>query len=122
VEWKTILSRRKKKEFEILAGSWIADYGDPNGFLDIFCPDAQNIPGYNNPQYAQLIKKAEHTFNPIQRHTLFQKAEAILLKDKPVIPIYHTATPTLVNKKRIQGWCNNAHGFHPSWDLTCKIN
>jgi oligopeptide transport system substrate-binding protein len=120
LEWKAMLSRRTKKEFDIIAGSWLGDYGDPTAFLDIFCPLPDNMPGYNNPAYTNLINRAHSALNNTQRLGLLKQAETILLKDKPIIPIYHTTTTILVNKQRVHGWIPNAYGFHPSWDLTYK--
>lgn len=105
VEWRTVLSRREKKDYQVLAGSWVADYNDAEAFLGMFQSSVgkQNIPGFSNSVYDALMGEAAKTLDLEKRSGLLKKAEAILLHEAPVIPIYHTTNVALVTPK-LKGW------------------
>jgi len=44
---------------DIARAGWIADYPDPNTFLDMFVTDGgNNRTGWSNPRYDELIARA----------------------------------------------------------------
>jgi ABC-type oligopeptide transport system substrate-binding subunit len=81
--------------------SWIADYPDPQDFLDIlFHSNSQgNQTNYSNPQVDALLEKARVETNPDTRMQLYRQAEQIIIQDTPVVPLYHNVTYTLVKPK-----------------------
>jgi oligopeptide transport system substrate-binding protein len=50
---------------------------------------------------------------------MLEKAEAIFLKDLPIIPIYHYTTKHMVSSK-LAGWEFNVLDYHLSRDLSFK--
>ncbi|MFO0946549.1 MAG: peptide ABC transporter substrate-binding protein [Planctomycetota bacterium] len=55
-EWGVFLDTRRTGAFDIARSAWIADYPDPNTFLDMFTTGNQNNdPKYSQPLYDRLI-------------------------------------------------------------------
>ena len=72
-----------------------------------------NPAGYANAEYDALMRKAETETDLEVRAKLMQKAESILLRDLPIIPIYHYTTQHLVSP-RVKGWKDNVMDVHPT--------
>jgi oligopeptide transport system substrate-binding protein len=69
---------------------WIQDYPSIQDFLEpIFTNGATaNDTKYNNPKFDKLIAEGNQAPNLKQANKYYQKAEALLAKDMPSIPIY----------------------------------
>lgn len=116
-EWKVYLATRKERNFDIVRASWIGDYVDPNTFLSLITSEnGNNHTNWGNEEYDQLIQKAALTQAPQARMELFQKAEAILIEEMPVIPIYFYVRSTLIDES-VQGWYPNILDYHPYQDV-----
>ena len=117
-EWKVYLTTRKAKQFEVLRAGWIGDYNDANTFLELLKGDVgtMNPAGYVNSEYDALMRKAEKETDLAARAKLMQRAETILLKELPIIPIYHYTTQHLV-ASRVKGWKDNVMDVHPTRHL-----
>ena len=85
----------------------MADYYDPNSFLDMFVTEGgNNDTGWSNARYDELIGLAARTEDQHQRMEYFQEAEAILLDEAPVAPIYFYQYNHLVSPS-VRGWHSN---------------
>ena len=71
-----------------------------------------NQTGWSNARYDQLIQEAGKASAPTARFEKFQEAEAILLAEMPVIPIYFYVSLSLV-KPNVRGWYPNILDHHP---------
>jgi oligopeptide transport system substrate-binding protein len=120
-EWKVYLGTRHDKQFQVARAAWIGDYEDPTTFLTLFLSDAgdQNDAGYNNPDYDKLVKDSAKETDPDKRMKMLEQAEAIFLKDMPIIPIYHYTTKHMVSAKLV-GWEPNVLDYHLARDLSLK--
>ncbi len=95
-EWKVYLDTQIKMDFTISRRGWVADYPDPNTFLDLFVTDGgNNKTGWSNKEYDNYIHLAGQTMDEQKRFDYFHKAEAILLKELPLLPIYFYTKPRL---------------------------
>lgn len=112
-EWKAYLqSRRLKARTQVFRAGWIGDYNDANSFLEILhSAHGLNDSGYANTAYDALLEKAAVEVDPTRRAQWMQDAEALLLQDLPVIPIYFYVTKRLVSP-RVQGWQGNIMDHH----------
>lgn len=112
-EWKVYLqTRRLKARTEVFRAGWIGDYNDANSFLEILhSKHGLNDQGYSNPRYDELIEKAAVEGDPAVREQLQHDAEALLMEDLPVIPIYFYVTKRLVSP-RVTGWEGNIMDHH----------
>ena len=84
---------------------WIADYPDPQNFLDLLFNIAsnQNHSGYSNPQVDDLLNRAGVEQDPAARLQLYQQAEQIIIDDSPWVPLYFDFEQWLV-KPYVKGF------------------
>jgi oligopeptide transport system substrate-binding protein len=103
-EWKVYLDSQRTLNYQICRAAWIGDYVDPNSFLDEFVTGGgNNETGWSNAEYDRLIAEAARTGDPAQRLEVFQKAEAILMDELPIIPIYFY-TRVYLKRPELKGW------------------
>lgn len=116
-EWKVYLATRKARDFDIARAAWIGDYLDPNTFLSLLTSDnGNNHSNWGNAAYDARIAQAAKEQNPEARFELFQQAEAILIDEMPVIPIYFYVRSTLIDEA-VRGWYPNILDYHPYQDV-----
>jgi oligopeptide transport system substrate-binding protein len=84
--------------FQMFDLGWIADYVDPQNFLDIkfHSASANNETGYSNDEFDELIEEARTEQDEEARLALYQQAEEILVQDAPWLPLYHGKSNALV--------------------------
>lgn len=112
-EWKVYLDSQSKLDYDLARAGWIADYVYPMTFLEIFTAgNGNNDTGWRNPRYDALIRQAQGAADEAQRMELMQQAEAVLLADMPVIPIYWY-TRTYLKDRRVRGWNPTLLDHHP---------
>lgn len=77
---------------------WIADYPDPQNFLEVLfhSDSAQNHGNYSNPAVDALLDEVRGALDPEQRLALYQEAEQLILNDAAWIPIYFEVENWLV--------------------------
>ena len=103
VEKNRFRQRRRSGDFTIARGGWFGDYRDPTTFLDMLrTGDGNNDGGYNNIGFNQLLDLAAVETNPEKRMQILQAAEALMLKDQPVAPIYQYINLDLFNPQQIK--------------------
>jgi oligopeptide transport system substrate-binding protein len=113
LEWGVYLDSQHKLDYDIARAGWIADYADPNTFLDMFMTgNENNQTGWSNERYDELIRQAAQESDSEKRLALFTQAETILLDESPVLPIYFYVSTNLVNP-RVQGFFNTVQDEHP---------
>ncbi len=112
-EFRSILAARRVGQFQLLRSSWVGDYADPMTFLDLWTSrSGNNYTGWSSSAYDQLIFQASHATEPEARRAFFQRAEALLLEESPVIPIYHYTHVFLLHPA-VRGWHSNLLDRHP---------
>jgi oligopeptide transport system substrate-binding protein len=91
---------------------WIADYPDPQDFLDIlFRTGSQNNGGgYSNPQLDALLDKAAVEQNVGLRLSEYQTAEQMIVRDAAVLPLYYGRNYQLV-KPYVKGYVESPLGY-----------
>ena len=71
---------------------WIADYGDPMNFLELWTSKSgNNNTRFADPAYDALIEQARNTADDEERYALYRQAEAMLTGPQgalPIAPIY----------------------------------
>lgn len=112
-EWKVYLDNQAALNYQIARKGWIADYNDPNTFLDMFVTGGgNNNTGWSNKKYDSLIGAAAKESSQAKRFKIFQQAEDILLDELPIMPIYIYTRNYLLSKD-VQGWYPNVEDIHP---------
>lgn len=113
VEWGTYLDLQNKLDYHVARAGWIADYPDPNTFLDMWTSSSQqNQTGWKNKDFDALIEKAGSEPDRKKRMELLRDAEAILIEESPILPIYWYVSKNLV-KPHVKGWFLNSQDTHP---------
>jgi oligopeptide transport system substrate-binding protein len=104
---------QKGGDFEIARAGWIGDYSDPQNFLSLAEGDntGLNYSHYANPDYDALLREAAHERDLDARARILAKAEAILLRDQPIMPLMFYLTKNLVSP-RVKGWRANGLDRH----------
>lgn len=97
-ETKVYFSRIGNQDYQISLGSWVADYADPESFLEVFKykKDSVNNTGWESKEYISLLDKARNVQGK-ERKTELLHCESILMEDLPVIPLYHLSNHYLQN-------------------------
>lgn len=112
-EWKVYLDTTQDLHYDISRAGWIGDYVDPNSFLDMWITGGgNNYTGFSNPEYDRLLAEAARSPDRDKRYELFQQAEAILMQELPIMPIYFYTSPYLIHPS-VRGWYPTILNHHP---------
>jgi oligopeptide transport system substrate-binding protein len=113
MEWNAYLAAQQKLQYQVSRSGWIGDYLDPNTFLDMWTTDnPNNQTGWSNKEYDKLIAEAATESVPAKRMQILKQAEAILLEELPIIPIYYRISTNMV-RPYVKGWYPNLLDTHP---------
>ena len=75
---------------------WVADYPDPENFLDLLLHSEAHDSRYVNPKFDSLVEAARVELDREARLELFREAEQLLMDDAGIIPIFHVKDFVLV--------------------------
>jgi ABC-type oligopeptide transport system, periplasmic component len=119
-EWKTMLDTMHTHNFDAVRYAWIADYDDASTFLNNFrTGDSQNTTQYSNPAFDQAMIDAAKAKTAQERGTYYQKAEDLLSRDVPAVPVYHYVRTHLV-KPWVGGFTPDKLGYYYTKDMYIK--
>lgn len=117
-EWASYLKDRRSMNYDLARAAWIADYPDPSTFTDLMeGNNGNNDGGWKNPGYDRMIALARQQPEESRRMEILEKAEALLLHDLPVIPVYTYSADGLI-KPYVRGVYGNAldrHALNRVW-------
>lgn len=95
-EWKVFQTSRNEGNYTVARHGWIGDYVDPMTFLDMWITaSGNNDAKFSNPKYDELISKAKSTLGK-ERDDAMLEAQAILMEELPVMPIYYYTNAILM--------------------------
>jgi len=113
MEGKSALDARRTGDFQILRSSWIGDYADPMSFLAVWRSDSgNNYTGWSSDTYDQLLHQATRTPASTERLEILRRAEALMLAEAPIIPIYAYNHVFLLHPS-VRGWHSTLLDHHP---------
>lgn len=89
-EWQVYLDRLNVLDYQVGRMGWIADFNDAISFLDMYrtADHGNNDTGWENEEYKNLIDGANAEADPAARTQMLLDAEAIIMEEMPVIPVY----------------------------------
>ena len=89
-EWKVYLDTTSEKNYQLARRGWIASDLNPATFLDMFTSESgTNDTGFSNPRYDEImLERVPETPKAAARVALMQEAEAIVLQEAAIIPLY----------------------------------
>ena len=93
----------------------------PTGFLFEYSTDepTTNLSGYTSKAFLALYNEARLQPNLAQRNALLRQAEAVVLSDYPMVPLFTPVQRRLVSAK-LRGWEDNALDIHRVQYLSWK--
>ncbi|MCL5959838.1 MAG: peptide ABC transporter substrate-binding protein, partial [Chloroflexi bacterium] len=105
VEWGTYLDDLKKHKYQMFQVGWIADYPDPQDFLDIlFHSGSQdNNCQYSNSEVDAILEKARLETDVNKRISMYQEAEQMIVNDAPWVPLFYDKSYVLT-KPYVEGF------------------
>jgi peptide/nickel transport system substrate-binding protein len=89
-EFATSLNMADKGDFEAYVLAW-SGRADPDGNLYSFdaCKQPLNYAGYCVPEIDELLNKSRTLRDPAERKKVYEQIAARVLKDRPIIYLYH---------------------------------
>ena len=93
------------------------DYADAKNILYLFQSTTvqQNYPGYNNPAYDAVMKRADAEPNGEARGKLLGQANAMLMADLPAAPVFNAYERPLVKPYVLNFVENPRQIFRTRW-------
>ena len=84
-EWATFLQDVNDKKYQMFSLGWIADYPDPQNFLDVLLhsESQSNHTNYSNPEVDRLLEEARTERDRDRRFELYNQVEQMILDDAP---------------------------------------
>ncbi len=96
-ELKVFYDNLDKHNFQVAIDSWIGDYLDAMTFLELFeTGNGNNSPGYANPVYDRHLAAARAARDGAARAAALHAAEAVLMDDAVVLPLYFSTSPVMI--------------------------
>ena len=98
VENATFFSELDRNLYQAFNIGWIADYPDPENFLDLLFHSSslQNNTGYANPEVDAVLEAARVEQDFDERVRLYQEAEELIVGDAAWIPLFFGQANELV--------------------------
>jgi len=98
---------KRKNQFQLFFYGWLADYADPQNFLDLLfhSKSSENGCQYASPEVDRLLERARSERDGGARFRLYQEAESQILRDSPWVPLWHSKRYVLV-KSYVQGYAS----------------
>jgi peptide/nickel transport system substrate-binding protein len=89
-EFATSLDMADKGQFDAYVLAW-SGRADPDGNIFSFdaCKQPLNYAGYCKPEVDDVLNRSRTTLDVAQRKKLFADLAAIVLKDRPIVYLYH---------------------------------
>ncbi len=84
-EWATFLQDVNDRKYQMFSLGWIADYPDPENFLDLLfhSESNNNHTNYNNPEVNRLLEEARTERDRARRFEIYNQVEQMVLDDAP---------------------------------------
>lgn len=113
MEWNSYLAAQRTMEYSVCRAGWVPDYPDANTFIDMWVTGGENNEtGWSNPAYDKLVQQAAEEADPEARLRRLEEAEAILMDELPIVPIYYYTGKNIVSP-RVKGFYHNTLEKYP---------
>ena len=118
-EWQVYIDSQQNLKYDLSRAGWVGDYADPNTFLSIWrTGDGNNNTGWSNARYDELMLAATREPDTARRIATMREAEALLLDEMPIIPIFWRMNSNLIRPEVIN-WKHSviSHRCYKAIDL-----
>jgi peptide/nickel transport system substrate-binding protein len=115
IEWAQHLDLVESGKALFWRSAWIADYPDPENFLNLLYsktipksgPSPLNSTRYVNHEFDAIFERALSTLDDTERYNLYAQAEQIAVNDAPMLWSFHDLDYRLV-QPYVRGYSSNA--------------
>ena len=102
-EWKVFLNTREQGDFQIARHAYVTIFFDAGSLLEGWVTGSpKNVARYSDPEYDALIRDSLKQMDRSKRMEDMHRAEAILMRDLSVLPLYFYSTPYM-QSARVKG-------------------
>jgi oligopeptide transport system substrate-binding protein len=114
-EKRVFIAAQRQLDYDLSQSSWVADYNDPNTFLELFgSHNGNNRTGWASPRYDGWLKAAQAEAGESARRDLLGQAERFLIAEEAVVaPVYFSSGFMFFRPDRLAGIHPNALDVHP---------
>jgi len=111
-EWAVYLEDLHQGNYQVGRMGWLGDFNDPINFLELYKDKdgGNNDTRWENPKFKELLNQSALETDPEKRKAILAEAEAILMDEMPVAPIYFY-TNSWVKKDEVKGVIVDGLGF-----------
>jgi len=107
----------RRGQFQMTYGQWVGGNQDPIFYHDLFASSeiptetraSRNRSRYKNPELDQILSDATNTYDHSKAAPLYAKAQEIVSRDVPVLPLWYQAN-MVIAKKNVGNMHVNASG------------
>jgi oligopeptide transport system substrate-binding protein len=111
-DFRVYLDNMRTLAYDISRARWVGDYNNPTTYLDMFVTGGgNNQTGWSHAEYDRLIAEAGRTAEQNARCAILQKAEALLLDEAPIAPVFFGNRVFLIHPS-VKGWVPSLLGIH----------
>ncbi|MCZ7638398.1 MAG: peptide ABC transporter substrate-binding protein [Verrucomicrobia bacterium] len=114
-EKRVFIAAQRQLDYDLSQSSWVADYNDPNTFLELFgSSNGNNRTGWASPRYDAWLQTAQAEADAATRRRVLAQAEGFLIAEEAVVaPVYFSSGFMFFRPDRIGGLHANALDVHP---------
>ena len=100
-DWGVYLPKISQQDYEIGRHGWAGEYTDPSNYLEPYREksgihvEGNNATGWEDPRFAELLSAAEVETDGKKRQALLREAEALIIEQMPLIPLFFTTNAYL---------------------------
>ena len=108
-EFATFLRDLDRRKFQMFTLGWVADYPDPQDFLDILfhSESSNNHTAYANTEVDRLLVEARTEADVEIRISLYQQVEQIIVNEAPWIPTWYRGDRYVLIKPWVKNYALN---------------
>jgi oligopeptide transport system substrate-binding protein len=105
-EFATFLKDLNRRRFQMFDIGWIADYPDPENFLDILfhSESHNNHTNYSSPEVDRLLELARTESDEAARFQIYHQAEQQILDDAPWVPLWYSGERYVLVKPNVEDY------------------
>jgi peptide/nickel transport system substrate-binding protein len=114
IEFATSFKQAQAGEFQAFLIDWSGRIDpDGNAYIFLHSKAPQNDGGYSNPDVDKSFEDARMTADPAQRKAIYEKLTAQVLKDEPIIYLFH--------RKLLMAHTAKLEGYRPMPDGLVRV-
>jgi len=105
-EFNVMLDLVRRGQFQMNYGQWVGGNQDPIFYRDLFASSeiptetraSRNRSRYSNAELDKILEEAANTYDHEKAKPLYEKAQEIISRDVPIIPLWYQANMVIARK------------------------